>query len=422
MRCEGLQRLLAIGIAALLATVVSFAHADDRRPNVLLIFADDLGYETLGCNGGQSYRTPHLDRLAAGGTRFTHCYATPLCTPSRVQLMTGRYNFNHYTRFADIPEGSYTFGQLMKSAGYTTCFVGKWQLGGTKPDDYGFDDYSIFRPKSTYWGQPLLVNGEQHQLADDVYGPDYFTEYVLRFMREHRDEPFFVYFPIWLTHAPFQPTPDSADRDNRDRQWNFTDMVEYLDKLVGRLVTGLDEMGLRDETLVIFTSDNGTPLGIESRWNGRVVEGRKGFFTDAGTRVPLIANWPGRVPAGRVCDDLIDLTDFLPTLAEVAGASPPEDAAVDGRSFHPQLLGKPGTPREWIVMHYVEKRQDGFGWPRACFVRDRRHKLYGYYERRIKGADERVVKTGHLYDVTADPDEQNPLSPSTDHDAIRESR
>jgi arylsulfatase A len=225
-----------------------------------------------------------------------------------------------------------------------------------------------------------------------------------------------------LTHSPFVPTPDSAawNNDRRLKQNRFFgDMVETMDRLVGEIVAKLDDLGVRQETLILFTGDNGTHGSITSLMDdGREIRGGKGYPSDAGTRVPLIANWPGRIPPGQVRDELIDTTDFPPTIADAAGAglpTPPGDGIIDGRSFLPQLLGQPSRPRDWVFVGYLEPRQDGFGWPRARFVRDRRYKLYDTYLRMDRKSKQVVEdKSGHLYDVSNDPAEEHPIVASDD--------
>lgn len=379
------------------------------KPNIILIMADDLGYECLGCYGSTSYRTPFLDQLAGAGIRFEHCYSQPLCTPSRVKIMTGQYNFRNYTEFGVLDPNQKTFGHLLQSAGYTTCVVGKWQLygsvnqrpqvrgTGSYPDRVGFDEFCLWQIEqrgSRYKDPVIAQNGRLREGLKGRYGPDVFCDYILDFMERHKTKPFFVYYPMALVHSPFVPTPDSKDwtKDPHKNNKNyFAGMVAYMDKIVGRIVAQLDALGLRQNTLILFTGDNGTSKGISSKMPDRIIPGGKGDTTDAGTHVSLVANWKGTIPAGRVCSDLVDFSDFVPTLAEVAGAEIPRDMIIDGRSFLPQLHGEPGSPRDWIFCHYEPK----WGrWKRQRFARERRWKLY---------------ESGELFDVQADALEENPL-------------
>ena len=200
-----------------------------------------------------------------------------------------------------------------------------------------------------------------------------------------------------LPHLPFVPTPDSADRSCTDNQQNYEDMVAYMDKLVGRVVDKLDEAGVRNDTLILFTGDNGTPGGakggIVSELNGRRIEGGKSLTTDAGTRVALVANMPGTVPRGKVSDDLVDFSDMMPTISGMTGASLPAGEVLDGVSFAPQLRGGKGTPREWIYCY--DEPVPGPEPNPTIFARDQRWKLYG---------------DGRFYDISKDVLEQNPIS------------
>lgn len=207
------------------------------------------------------------------------------------------------------------------------------------------------------------------------------NDYALDFISRNKQKPFFLYYPLMLTHAPYQPTPESGDWDpkaigekvNQDKR-HFADMTTYMDKLIGKLVDRVEEQGLREKTLILFLGDNGTGRQTVSRWRNQQVDGGKGQLTDAGTRVPLIVNWPGKAKAGSVVADLVDSTDFLPTLCAAAGAPPPTNLTLDGRSFLPQVLGEKGTPREWTYCWY-SPNQNRVDQPRQ-FARNHRYKLF----------------------------------------------
>jgi len=384
-----------------------------ERPNIVLIMADDLGYECLSCYGSASYSTPVLDRLAGTGLRFEHCYAQPLCTPSRVKIMTGRSNFRNYVRFGEFDFKERTFAHVLRGAGYDTCIVGKWQLKGrgvTGPYDAGFDEYCLWHmedfeaPKGSRYRDPKIIkDGQLLQNLEGKYGPDIFCDCILSFIERHKSnksKPFFLYYPMALTHGPFVPTPDSPQwgQDVSNKKY-YRDMIAYMDKTIGRIIQKLDDLGLRKDTLILFTADNGTPRGITSQMqDGSTIEGGKGLTTDAGTHVALIANWKGTTPEGKICGDLVDFSDFLPTLADAGGASLPKNVIIDGRSFLPQLRGEKGNPRDWVFCWY--RRDPGSTLHR--FARDKRWKLYGQSD---------LERTGKLYDVLADPLEENPIEP-----------
>lgn len=396
--------IITIGLIALLFPTAQ--GAERRKPNLILILADDLGYETIGANGGTSYRTPALDRLAASGARFTHCYAQPLCTPTRVQLMTGRYNVRNYTAFGQMDSRSVTFAHLLKQAGYATCIAGKWQLGREVdlPKKFGFDEYCLWqhtRRPPRYTNPGLEINGVEKNYNQGEYGPDLIHDYALDFIARQKGRPFFLYYSMLLTHSPYQPTPDSKAWDPKAKgesvntaREHFADMVAYMDKLIGGLVAKLDALGLRENTLILFLGDNGTGKGTRSMLAGREVIGGKGTTTAAGMHVPFIANWSGQIAGGTVCSNLVDTTDFLPTLLEAANEPTPTD--LDGRSFLPQLRGERGRPREWIYSWYSPRQ----GADRTVreFAFNHRFKLY---------------RSGEFFDLIADPQERQPLKVTT---------
>ena len=359
---------------ALLLTPLAALHAADapmQKPNIIFILADDLGIGNLSCYGSDNYKTPHIDRLASGGTRFTQAFTGALCGPSRALIMTGRYAFRNGSSNQDacmrMPKTELQLGRLFKSAGYTTAAIGKWgQLPGD-PDEAGFDDYLRFNGSGLYWNQKTKktegyrMNGKELKLGEKEYMPDLMNDRVMSFLHANQTKPFFLYYSMVHVHGEIQPTPDSAP-DSKDL---FGDNIRYMDKLVGKLVAGLDTLKLRENTLLIFMGDNGTGKAQDklSTIGGRNLSGSKGSMLECGGHVPLIANWPARMPAGKVSADLIDSTDFMPTFAELTGAKLPEKTLFDGRSLAPQLRGEPGTKREWIynqlaAMWYVREA----GW------------------------------------------------------------
>jgi arylsulfatase A len=376
-------------------------YADEQKPNIVLIMADDFGYECVGANGG-NYQTPHIDRLAETGRRFKHCYVQPVCTPTRVQLMTGLSNKRNYYVFGELDPKAVTFAHLLKDAGYATGIAGKWQLGREKnsPQHFGFDEAYLWqhtRRPPRYANPGLEYNGEERNFAHGEYGPDIINDFAIDFVTRHKDQPFLLYYPMLLTHAPFQPTPDSDNWDpelkgekQNDNVKHFADDVAYADKLVGRLVAKLDELGLRDNTLILFLGDNGTGGRVTSQLNGQPYRGGKGKTNAHGTHVPLIANWPGNIEQGQVDENLVSSTDFLPTLCEVAGVSVPSNTQSDGQSFLPQLLGTIVEPRKVLYAWF------GSG-PQLSKIREyamtTEYKLY---------------RDGQFFDLTKDSEELRP--------------
>ncbi len=392
---------------AIVPCFAAFSADPDTRPNVVLIMIDDFGYECVGANGSDSYHTPNIDRLASGGVRGSRCHVQPLCTPTRVQLMTGQYNVRNYTHFGHLDPGQTTFAQLFRQAGYATCIAGKWQLGRDRvlPSHFGFDRYCLWqldRRPPRYANPGLEIDGQRMDYTHGEYGPKLVNDYACDFIARHKDRPFLLYYPMILTHDPFQPTPDSADWDpqavgekvNR-RTAHFGDMVAYADKLIGNVIAALEASQLREKTLVVVLGDNGTHPSVTSRLNGRKVRGGKGSPADNGTHVPLVANWPGTIPPGRVLDDLIDSTDFLPTICQASGVEIPKGLTLDGRSFLPQLRGQAGQPRSWIYCWYARE-----GGPTAA-------------AEYAMNADYKLYRDGRMFDLTRNLDEQDALDAGT---------
>lgn len=366
-------------------------------PNVILILVDDLGIDCLSAYGGTSYATPNIDALAAGGMRFEYAYCTPVCTPTRVELLTGLYPFRTGWDVGEWqkPAGERmldpelpSIARVMKAAGYATAVAGKWQLARfheapDHPARLGFDEHCLWTyhladqgpVDPRYWKPSIWRDGalDEGAARDDVYGPDVFLDFLVDFLERHRDEPFFAFYPMVLVHRPYLATPatvtdvespvDESPEKRVEELGRFAENVEYMDAIVGRLMSALDRLGLRDDTLVLLSGDNGTDARITSRMGTLEVQGGKTKMNELGAAVPLIASWPGTVPAGTVCTDLVDFTDFMPTVAELAGVASPDG---DGRSIVAQMLGERGDPRPWV---YVQLEGH---W----YVRDRSWRLH----------------------------------------------
>ena len=438
MRGNALNRrqfLQAAGIAgftfASTGCAGQVARSANTKPNILFIMADDLGPEWISCYGAEDIVTPHIDALAAGGMRFENAYSMPKCTPTRVSLLTGQYPWrtgwiNHW----DVPRWgggchfdwrSYTtFARMLKAVGYATAAAGKWQINDFRVQPqamarHGFDEWCMWtgfetgNPPSAerYW-DPYIHTRDGSRTYRGQFGTDVFVEFLVDFMKRHRDEPMLMYFPMCLTHGPLTTTP--AEPEVTGQMEKHKAMVRYMDRAVGRLAGALEELGLRDRTIVFFTGDNGTSGGISGRMGGRLVRGGKGTLWERGCRVPFVVGGPGRVPAGVVADALTDFTDMLPTFAELAGTSMPENVTVDGRSIAPLLLGRADdSPRQWIMAMGggVARIVDGRVVPEKAYadrvVREKRYKLW------IENGRPR-----RLYDVRADPAETQNLIDSSD--------
>ncbi|MEM9479852.1 MAG: sulfatase-like hydrolase/transferase [Verrucomicrobiota bacterium] len=383
-----------LSILFLFGFPIAFTVGAAEKPNIILIMADDLGIEGLGCYGGESYKAPHLDRMAAEGLKFTQAYSQPLCTPTRLQIMTGLYNHRNWLYFGILPKDQRTFGHLMQDLGYTTGIFGKWQLTSYDPPDYpgaakrrgtgmhpkdaGFDEYALFHAAETedkgsrYANPTYTHNGKLVKEVKGEYGEDISVDLLLEFVKRKKDgeKPMFVYFPMALPHWPVNPTPDSDDwadpaiRLNEDEKY-FPDMVEYMDKLVGRIIDEVDAMGLGDDTLILYYSDNGTDRKVTSRISGMELQGGKNQVTQNGIRVPLIARWTGTIQPGSETSQLIDASDFLPTFMHLAGGDFTGNWQTDGLSFAPTLRGDEGPEREWCFFWYDPRP----GWDKDQFTR-----------------------------------------------------
>lgn len=371
-----------------LALVGSALAAVPEKPNIVFIMADDVGDQAIGCYGGQSYSTPRVDALAAAGVRFRHCYSMPVCHPSRIAIMTGKYPFKVGSpRWGSFPkaEEAASIGNRLKKLGYATAVAGKWQLTMLRdepdhPHRLGFDAYAVFgwHEGPRYYRPMIYENGRVRSDVSDRYGPDVYAEFLVEFIKNHKDKPFFAYYPMALAHDVTDDIGSPPPLGPQGQYDSYKVMVQNMDEQVGRIVDALDEAGIRERTIIIFTADNGTPKSyyftaqdqemfkqpIEFLWQGQKTKGGKGELTDAGTRVPLIANWPGVLDAGRVVDDIVDFSDWLPTFVELARGTPP--SGLDGKSLAARLRGEgPGERR------YAFAERD-----RNRMIRTQRWKLY----------------------------------------------
>lgn len=392
------------------------------KPNVVLILVDDLGWADLGCYGSRYYETPHLDRLAGQGMRFTDAYAAcAVCSPSRAAVLSGRYPprhgittwirsnpgldqhpaghqpeskfrllepLNHY--WMDLEE--ITAAELLKGAGYATCHIGKWHLGDKKwhPDRQGFD----FNIGGCERGSPpsyfdpyknLLPNLDSRKAGE--YLTDREADEAEKFIRNHAGGPFFLYLSHYAVHAPLQSKESlirKYEKKTPAEQKNpvYAGMIESMDDATGRVMKVLDDLSLADNTLLIFTSDNG---GVDASWNGHPEQ----FYThngplragkcwpyEGGIRVPGIVRWPGRVKAGSVCEEPVIGVDWLPTICEAAGVIVPLDRAIDGESLVPLLRQDGDLRREAIYWHFPHYQHAA---PNSI-VRAGDWKLIRYYE------------------------------------------
>jgi arylsulfatase A-like enzyme len=372
----------------------------DPRPNIVLIFADDLGYGDLGIHGATDIPTPHIDSLAGQGVRFTDAYVTaPLCSPSRAGLLTGRYQnrfgfeFNNGPIDRDLREGlglpltERTLAELLKEAGYATGLIGKWHLGADPqfiPEVRGFDfvfgthgGYHAYvdpnRPGvRTVRGTPYLDLRSPENfvllnpiwrtgvaVCEDEYLTDAFSREALGFINDHSREPFFLYLPYTAPHTPLQTTaryferfPDIDDEHRRV----YAAMVSALDDGIGRILATLDAHGLTDDTLVIFTNDNGGALPTRASRNAPLLGG-KHYLLEGGIRVPMVIRWPGHVPAAAVYRQPVISLDLFTTILAAAGVAPPSDRSIDGIDLVPYVDGsRTADPHEFLFWRFGDQR------------------------------------------------------------------
>jgi len=344
----------------------------DLKPNILFILVDDLGKEWISCYGAEDIETPNIDLLATGGMKFHSAYSMPQCTPSRVTFLTGKYPWrNGYVNHWDVPrwgvgyfdwkqKQNTTVAQLMKASGYATCAAGKWQINDFRIEPqamkkHGFDDWAMWTGYETgneasgkRYQDPYINTPTGSLTYEGKFGPDLYVAHLIDFMRRNREKPMFLYFPMALTHTPLIATPDEPNAKNPMEKHKA--MVRYTDRLVGQLVQALDELEIRERTIVIFTTDNGSTQGISGKRNGIMVDGAKGKKVEAGVCAPFIVNGPGLVPSGVETNALCDFSDLLPTFVELGGGEIPEDLIVDGVSIAPLILGEAEeSKRDWIM-------------------------------------------------------------------------
>jgi arylsulfatase A-like enzyme len=410
------------------------AGQDDRPPNVVIVYADDLGYADLGCYGAQGYRTPNLDRMAREGVRFTDFYvAQAVCTASRVALLTGCYPnrvgllgaLGPSSRVG-IADEETTLAEVFKSRGYATAIYGKWHLGHHPqflPPRHGFDEYFGLPYSNDMWPRhptnpkaypdlPLIEGDRVKQLdPDQTQLTTWYTERAVAFVEAHRDEPFFLYVPHAMPHVPLFVSDKYAGKTERGL---FGDVISEIDWSVGQILDALKRHGLDERTLVMFASDNGPWLSYgDHAGSAHPLREGKGTSFDGGVRVPFLARWPGRIPAHSIVSEPAMTIDLLPTLAHLIGAKLP-DRTIDGRDITPLLMAQSGakSPHEAYYFYWGGELQA---------IRSGPWKLHFPHEYRSmegqppgSGGKPGPYKTSTidlaLFDLSADPGESRDLT------------
>ncbi len=361
------------------STTLSNRMGKNDKPNIILIIADDVGYEIPNYTGGQSYSTPNLNFMASHGIQFNYAFCHPDGFPSRLAAMTGKYNFRNYIDWGILPPGGQNISNMLHDAGYSTCFVGKWQNDGGDAaiHEAGFDKYRVFLPfsypsnqfKGRYKSPIIYEDGAflPESVTAGRYSEDMYVDYLDSFIDDNVNKPFFAIYSMPLVQKPWVPTPDDPefatwnpkfDQQRSDQKY-FPSMVAYMDKKIGQIIDHLGAKGLKHNTLVMFTTDNATNVKIYSIWRGQEIRGLKNGTVLWSTRIPLVAYWPSKIAPGQKTDALVDFTDFLPTLADVAGISKPANYGIlDGISFYDNLTGVPGTDRDWSYCYWDNDPND----------------------------------------------------------------
>jgi len=362
------------------------AHGDEvRPPNVVMILADDLGYGDIGCFGAEDIATPRIDRMAQEGMRFTDYYCcAPVCTPARAAMMTGCYarriglNMVLYARHEQcLNPDELTIAEVAKRSGYATAIVGKWHLGGIPPTQHGFDE----------WIGSTNADEKRTEICTDA---------TIDFIGRHRDEPFFAYLAHADPHVPLKAYPPFKGKSERGL---YGDVVETLDWSTGRILDALDEMGLGQDTLVVFTSDNGPWLDrLPDAGSSGPFRGGKYKAFEGGHRMPCVMRWPARIPAGTTCPEIATAMDFLPTFAGLCGVELPTDRVIDGGNILPLMEARPGATTPYEAYFYTE----GANPTSLRAVRSGQWKLFGWPEADNATPDWYPVA---LYDLDNDPGE-----------------
>ena len=357
---------VSLGVAGCVSpSQTSAKKAPAKKPNFVIIFCDDLGYGDLGVYGHPTIRTPNLDKMAAEGQKWTNFYvAASVCTPSRAGLMTGRLPIRSGmcsdkrrvlfpNSAGGLPESEVTIAEALKPQGYATACVGKWHLGHLPqylPTRHGFDSYFGIPYSNDMKPSPLLDNEKTiEEPTDQTTLTKRYTERAVSFIEKNKNKPFFLYFPHSFPHVPLFASKAFKGKSNRGL---YGDVVEELDWSVGEILDTLRRLKLAENTLVLFTSDNGPWLimNLNGGSAGLLREG-KGCTFDGGMREPFIAWWPGKIKPGEVTQEMASTLDFLPTVCSLAGAKPPEKNVLDGMDISPALLGTGPSPRNVMFFY-----------------------------------------------------------------------
>jgi arylsulfatase A-like enzyme len=411
--------------------------AKAKKPNILFVLLDDMGKEWVESYGAEEVKTPNIDRLAEGGMQFENAWSMPQCTPSRITLLTGQYPWRHgWINHYDVPRWGHgaqfdatmnlSFAKVMKKAGYKTCAAGKWQVNDFRlqpnaMSEHGFDEYAMWTgaeggnvkvSQERYW-DPYIHTKEGSKTYKGEFGEDIFTDFIIDFMRKNKENPMMIYYPMCLPHGPLVHTP--AEPNATGKMDKHKAMVRYTDIILKKLTDALDELKLRENTIIVWTTDNGTGGNITGTMNGRRVRGGKTYLTENGVNAPFIVNCPGLVPSGVKTDALIDFSDIFPTFADLGGVSVSNEQEIDGKSFAPLLLGETKvSSRDWIM---------ALGSNAATLEKGRVKNIYEFRDRvirnkRFKAFVNTNQKINEIFDLSVDLEEVNNLIDSEDPEVV----
>lgn len=396
------------------------------KPNILFVLLDDMGKEWVSGYGADSINTPTIDKLGEEGIVFNNAYSMPQCTPSRVALLTGQYPWrngwiNHYdvprwghgARFD--PELNPSYAKELQKLGYKTCIAGKWQINDFRLEpnilnEVGFNEYCMWtgyeagNPASSerYW-DPYIFTKEGSAMQKGKFGEDIFTDFIIDFMKLNKEDPFMVYYAMCLPHGPYVKTPNELNVKTKDDK--FKAMVRYTDFILDKLLNSLEELGLRENTIIVWTTDNGTAGNITGIRNGNSVQGGKTLLTENGINAPFIVNCPGMVPATE-SDAIIDFTDLYPTFVELAGGEVSNEYVIDGVSFANTITGKSVSTNKNFIQALGS---------RPAFIKNNKvENAFEYRDRVLRNETHKVyVNTSAemyaLYNLNNDPWELNNL-------------
>ena len=437
-RLIGLFFLIAIFISCKNHNKSYFSKNTKKQPNLLFILLDDLGKEWVSGYDADNIETPNIDSLINGGMKFNNVWSMPQCTPSRVTLMTGQYPFRHgWVNHYDVPRWGHgvnfdsnknpSLAKILKKAGYKTCIAGKWQINDFRlqPEalfEHGFDDYCVWtggeggnlkKSEKRYWN-PYIHNKNGSRTYTGEFGEDIFSNFIIDFIEKNKQNPMFIYYPMCLPHGPLTTTPSEPYLN--DKIDKHKAMVRYTDIILGKLVSALKKFKIRDNTIIFWTTDNGTAGNIIGQINGKKVRGGKTYLTQNGVNEPFIVNWPGTISAGTKSDALIDFSDILPTFADLGRTELPKKYIYDGKSFKDILIGKKKhSGRNWILTmgshpaKILDGRVSNVHLFRDRALRDKRYKVFV----------DTLKKISHIYDMKNDKQEKNNLINSKSEEIIK---